>query len=91
MFDSTPKIRAPDQALDPTASRPVLSRHIIQASDSTSPQESLEKSMTAQRVATMAFIVMLASNVGFSQVKTTMPDVVPGRGRSPSSVSTSRT
>ena len=34
--------------------------------------------MTAQRVTTMAFIVVLASNVGLSQVKTTVPDVVPG-------------
>jgi enterochelin esterase-like enzyme len=34
--------------------------------------------MTAQRVTAMAFIVVLASNVGFSQVKTTVPDVVPG-------------
>ena len=34
--------------------------------------------MTAQRVTTMAFIVVLASSVGFSQVKTTVPDVVPG-------------
>jgi pimeloyl-ACP methyl ester carboxylesterase len=33
--------------------------------------------MTA-RVTTMAFIVVLASSVGFSQVKTTVPDVVPG-------------
>jgi S-formylglutathione hydrolase FrmB len=34
--------------------------------------------MTAQRVTAMAFIVLLASNVGFGQVKTTVPDVVPG-------------
>ena len=34
--------------------------------------------MTAQRVTTMAFMVVLASSVGFSQVKTTVPDVVPG-------------
>ena len=34
--------------------------------------------MTAQRVTTMAFIVVLASSVGFSQVKTIVPDVVPG-------------
>ena len=34
--------------------------------------------MTAQRVTTMALIVVLASSVGFSQVKTTVPDVVPG-------------
>ena len=34
--------------------------------------------MTAQRVTTMAFIVVLTSSVGFSQVKTTVPDVVPG-------------
>ncbi len=33
---------------------------------------------TAQRVTAMAFIVVLASSVGFSQVKTTVPDVVPG-------------
>ena len=33
--------------------------------------------MTA-RVTAMAFIVVLASSVGFSQIKTTMPDVVPG-------------
>lgn len=34
--------------------------------------------MTAQRVTTMALIAVLASGVGFSQVKTTVPDVVPG-------------
>jgi S-formylglutathione hydrolase FrmB len=34
--------------------------------------------MTAQRVTTMAFIVVLASSVGIGQVKTTVPDVVPG-------------
>ena len=34
--------------------------------------------MTAQRVTMMAFIVVLASSVGFSQVKTAVPDVVPG-------------
>ena len=34
--------------------------------------------MTAQRVTMMAFIVVLASSVGSSQVKTTVPDVVPG-------------
>ena len=34
--------------------------------------------MTAQRVTTIAFIVALASSVGFSQVKTTVPDIVPG-------------
>lgn len=34
--------------------------------------------MTAQRVTTIAFIVVLASSVGLSQVKTTVPDVVPG-------------
>jgi hypothetical protein len=34
--------------------------------------------MTAQRVTTMAIIVVLASSVGLSQVKTTVPDVVPG-------------
>ena len=34
--------------------------------------------MTAQRVTTMAFIVVAASSVGFSQVKTTGLDVVPG-------------
>jgi S-formylglutathione hydrolase FrmB len=34
--------------------------------------------MTAQRVTMMAFIVVLASSVGFSQVTTTVPDVVPG-------------
>jgi len=34
--------------------------------------------MTAQRVTAMAFIVVLASSVGLSQVKTTVPDVVPG-------------
>ena len=33
---------------------------------------------TAQRVTAMAFIVVLASSVGFGQVKTTVPDVVPG-------------
>ena len=32
--------------------------------------------MTAQRVTAMAFIVVLASSVGFSQVKTNVPDVV---------------
>jgi S-formylglutathione hydrolase FrmB len=34
--------------------------------------------MTAQRVTTMAFIVLLTSSAGFAQVKTTVPDVVPG-------------
>jgi len=34
--------------------------------------------MTAQRVTTMAFIVLLTSSGGFGQVKTTVPDVVPG-------------
>jgi S-formylglutathione hydrolase FrmB len=34
--------------------------------------------MTAKRVAAMAFIVVLASSVGFSQVKTNVPDVAPG-------------
>ena len=34
--------------------------------------------MTAQRVTAMAFIVVLASTAGFSQVPTTVPDVVPG-------------
>ena len=34
--------------------------------------------MRAQRVTTMAFIVVLASSVGSGQVKTTVPDVVPG-------------
>jgi enterochelin esterase-like enzyme len=34
--------------------------------------------MIAHRVTTIAFSVVLASNVGFSQVKTTVPDVVPG-------------
>src|SRR6476469_9242711 len=34
--------------------------------------------MTVQRVTTMAFIVVLASSVGSGQVKTTVPDVVPG-------------
>jgi S-formylglutathione hydrolase FrmB len=34
--------------------------------------------MTAQRVTTIASIVVLASSVGFGQVKTTVPDVVPG-------------
>jgi S-formylglutathione hydrolase FrmB len=34
--------------------------------------------MTAQRVTAMAFFVVLASSVGFSQVKTTVPDIVPG-------------
>jgi hypothetical protein len=33
---------------------------------------------TAQRVTAMAYIVVLASSVGFGQVKTTVPDVVPG-------------
>ena len=33
---------------------------------------------TAQRVTAMAFIAVLASSVGFGQVKTTVPDVVPG-------------
>jgi len=33
---------------------------------------------TAQRVTAMGFIVVLVSSVGFSQVKTTVPDVVPG-------------
>lgn len=32
--------------------------------------------MTAQRVTAIAFIVVLASSAGFSQVKTTVPDVV---------------
>src|SRR4029450_10225116 len=34
--------------------------------------------MTVQRVTGMAFIAVLASSVGFSQVKTTVPDVVSG-------------
>jgi enterochelin esterase-like enzyme len=34
--------------------------------------------MTEQRVMTMAVIAVLVSSVGFSQVKTTVPDVVPG-------------
>ena len=34
--------------------------------------------MTAQRVATIAFMVVLASSAGLGQVKTTVPDVVPG-------------
>jgi hypothetical protein len=34
--------------------------------------------MAAQRVTAMAFIVVLASSVGFSQVRTNVPDVVPG-------------
>ena len=34
--------------------------------------------MTAQRVTTFAVIFVLASSVGLSQVKTTVPDVVPG-------------
>jgi enterochelin esterase-like enzyme len=34
--------------------------------------------MRAQRVTTMAFIVVLASSVGSGQVKTTVPDIVPG-------------
>ena len=34
--------------------------------------------MTAQRVTAMAFIAVLASSVGFSQVKTMVPEVVPG-------------
>jgi enterochelin esterase-like enzyme len=34
--------------------------------------------MTAQSVTMMAFVVVLASSVGFSQVATTVPDVVPG-------------
>lgn len=34
--------------------------------------------MTAHRMMAMAFIVVLASSVGFSQVKTTVPDAVPG-------------
>ena len=34
--------------------------------------------MTAQRVTATAFIVVLASSAGFSQVTTTVPDVVPG-------------
>ena len=34
--------------------------------------------MAAQRVTGMAFIVLLASSVGSGQVKTTVPDVVPG-------------
>ena len=34
--------------------------------------------MTGQRVMTMAVIAVLVSSVGFSQVKTTVPDVVPG-------------
>jgi enterochelin esterase-like enzyme len=34
--------------------------------------------MTAQWVTMMALIAVLASSVGFSQVKTTVPDVVPG-------------
>ena len=33
---------------------------------------------TAQRVTAMSFIVVLVSSVGFGQVKTTVPDVVPG-------------
>ena len=33
---------------------------------------------TAGRVTAMFFVVVLASSVGFSQVKTTVPDVVPG-------------
>ena len=33
---------------------------------------------TAQRVTAMAFIVVLGSSIGFGQVKTTVPDVVPG-------------
>jgi hypothetical protein len=43
--------------------------------------------MTAQWVTMMALIAVLASSVGFSQVKTTVPDVVPGRGRRRSSAS----
>jgi S-formylglutathione hydrolase FrmB len=39
----------------------------------------LEKSTTRQRVtALVAFILLLASSVGSGQVKTTVPDVVPG-------------
>ena len=34
--------------------------------------------MTAQRVTTIAFIVVLASSVGSGQVKTTVPDIVAG-------------
>jgi enterochelin esterase-like enzyme len=34
--------------------------------------------MTAQRLTAMVFIVLLASSVGSGQVKTTVPDVVPG-------------
>ena len=34
--------------------------------------------MTAQRVTTMGFIIVLASSAGIGQVKTTVPDVVPG-------------
>ena len=34
--------------------------------------------MTAQRVMTMALIAVLVSSAGFSQVKTTVPDLVPG-------------
>ncbi len=34
--------------------------------------------MTAQRVTAMAFVVVLASSAGFGQVKTTVPEVVPG-------------
>jgi S-formylglutathione hydrolase FrmB len=34
--------------------------------------------MTAQRVTTMAFIVLLTSSAGVAQVKTTVPDVVSG-------------
>jgi S-formylglutathione hydrolase FrmB len=34
--------------------------------------------MTAQRVTTMAFIVLLTSGAGVAQVKTTVPDVVSG-------------
>jgi pimeloyl-ACP methyl ester carboxylesterase len=33
---------------------------------------------TAQRVTAMSFIAVLVSSVGFGQVKTTVPDVVPG-------------
>ena len=39
---------------------------------------SVGESMTAQRVTAIAYIVVLASTVGFSQVKTTVPDVVRG-------------
>jgi hypothetical protein len=44
--------------------------------------------MTAQgATTTMAFIVVLGSSVGSGQVKTTVPDVVPGRDRALSSAS----